>query len=88
MSKSWASGSSRRWRKLRLAVLVRDGWVCQLRRPDVCTGRATHVHHTLGRTVTGDEDDRYLVAACEPCNLAVGDPTKGPDPQPKPMTRW
>lgn len=71
---------------MRERVLARDRYECRLRIEGVCTARATCVHHTLGRAVTGD-DERYLVAACEPCNLRVGDPGKY-DPQPEPRTRW
>lgn len=85
MSEGWGSGSTRAWRLLRERVLVRDGHLCQLRL-DVCTVKATHVHHTLGKTVTGD-DPRYLVAACAPCNLKTGDPTRH-DPLPQPRTDW
>lgn len=87
MSSSWAKGSSRGWRRTRAAVLARDSYTCQVRRPGVCTTTATHVHHTVGRSITGD-DPAYLVAACAPCNLAVGDPTTQPDPEPRPSTRW
>ncbi len=71
---------------MRARVLVRDGYQCRLQLPGVCTGRATHVHHIVGRGVSGD-DERYLEAACGPCNLAVGDPTRR-DPPPRPVTRW
>lgn len=94
MSKSWAKGSTTRWRKLREAVLNRDNWTCQRcgkhlnpKLPRTHPDSAT-VHHKLGRAITGDEDDRYLEAACRACNLEIGDPTKGPDPAPKPVTRW
>jgi len=87
MSRSWAGGSTRAWRRLRIRILYRDGYACRLRIPGVCTGLATHVHHTLGREVTGD-DPAHLVAACAPCNLATGDPSKTPDPPPRPRTRW
>ena len=89
MSRSWGQGSTRAWRRTRAAVLARDQGVCRLRIEGVCTGRAEHVHHTLGRAVTGD-DPRYLVAACAPCNLAIGDPTRAhiADPKPSPSTRW
>lgn len=86
MSRSWARGSTRAWRRTRALVLERDGWECQLRLPG-CTYVATHVHHTLGRERTGD-DPQFLVGACEHCNLATGDPTKVPDPPPHPRTRW
>lgn len=86
MSRSWQGGSTRRWRRLRALVLVRDGYRCRLRL-DVCTGLATCVHHTAGRSVTGD-DPTYLVASCAPCNLKLGDPTKHSDPPNRPVTKW
>lgn len=45
------------------------------------------MHHTHGKAVTGD-DPRYLVAACEACNLHIGDPTQHDDPPNKAVTRW
>lgn len=46
-----------------------------------------HVHHVRGKQF-GD-DMNFLVAACGPCNIKIGDPTKGTrNPAPKPMTRW
>lgn len=86
MSLSWAKGSTRAWRRTRALVLVRDGYRCQLKL-DVCTTDATCVHHTAGRSVTGD-DPNYLVAACEACNLRLGDPSKLGDPPNRPVTRW
>lgn len=89
MSTSWAGGSTRRWRKTRALVLVRDGWTCQLRLPGVCVRESNpmHVHHVRGKQF-GD-DMNFLVAACGPCNIKIGDPTKGTrNPAPKPMTRW
>lgn len=88
MSRSWAKGSTRRWRAIRRRVLVRDGYRCQLRIESVCTGMATTVHHVKGRRVTGD-DPEHLVAACRPCNLHVGDPTRqSHDPKPRPRSSW
>lgn len=86
MSRSWDKGSTRGWRRIRARVLLRDRGMCQLRIPGVCTIKATHVHHTMGRMATGD-DERYLVAACEACNLKTGDPTRG-NPQPRRVSRW
>jgi hypothetical protein len=86
MSKGWAKGSTRAWRRIRALVLARDGYRCRLRL-DVCTHRATCAHHTLGKARTGD-DPRYLVAACAPCNLKIGDPSKGADPPNKGVTKW
>lgn len=97
MSSNWRMGSTPAWRRFRLTILERDGYRCriavagtwQLRNgTDArCLGRADCVHHTLGRGVTGD-DPRYCVAACTPCNLRVGDPTKIPDPHHRPDSRW
>ena len=84
MSRSWASGSTRAWRKLRAEVLDRDGHRCQLRLAR-CTETAEHAHHTLGRAVTGD-DPRHVVAACANCNLDVGQPDVSPAPIPR--TAW
>lgn len=97
MSNAWRKGSTRRWRRLRAYVLMRDGYRCRMGDPRhpigktqprsaQCTGRATHVHHTLGRAATGD-DVRYLVASCPTCNLEAGDPTKK-NPRPKKISKW
>jgi 5-methylcytosine-specific restriction endonuclease McrA len=86
MSTSWAKGSTTAWRKIRAAVLLRDRHRCRLTIEGVCTGVATCVHHVAGRDVTGD-NPTYLVAACEPCNLKTGDPTKL-DPPHRGMTDW
>lgn len=59
---------------------------CRLGIVGVCTGKATQVHHTLGRTLTGD-DPRYVLASCQPCNLHVGNP-QSRKPKPKRVTRW
>lgn len=95
-SERWSKGSTAAWRAVRLFVLDRDGWRCQIKRPGTwvtrygqqrsCLGKASQVHHTRDRKVVGD-DPRYLVAACAPCNRAEGDPTAG-DPAPTPMTKW
>lgn len=103
MSKAWASGSTRAWRRIRAQVLARDRYRCRAhadgwcaRKPGrhVCTGRADltgphagHAHHTHGRGVTGD-DPRYLVAACQACNLHIGSPEKHGDPRGRSATRW
>jgi 5-methylcytosine-specific restriction endonuclease McrA len=68
-------------------VLQRDSWQCQLKLDGICTSVADCVHHTHGRSITGD-DPAHLVAACTPCNLKTGDPTRQPDPPPRPRTRW
>jgi hypothetical protein len=87
VSRAWVTGSTRAWRRLREQILARDHHTCQVRLPDVCTHRATCVHHTLGRAYTGD-DPAFLVASCAPCNLRLGDPSDAPDPAPQPATTW
>lgn len=85
MSQRWAGGSTRAWRRTRAYVLARDGYRCRLKLPG-CTTIATHAHHTVAREIVGD-DPRYLIAACEHCNLSAGDPTSQ-DPAPTPRTQW
>lgn len=94
----WDGGSTRAWRVVRAAVLRRDGYRCRAhadghcdrvppsRGTHACTKRATHAHHTQGRAVTGD-DPRFIVAACAPCNLFIGEPTRK-DPPCRPITQW
>lgn len=60
------------WRKVRASVLTRDGHRCRLRLTG-CTTQATHVHHIFGRLTTED-DPRYLISACPPCNIRTGNP--------------
>lgn len=91
MSQSWANGSTRRWRRIRAAVLHRDasaGWVCRAheegwcaRKPGqhTCTRTPNDGHHTQGRALTGDNPD-FIVASCHACNLHIGDPTTGVQP--------
>ena len=96
MSNSWSGGSTRRWRKLRQAILERDGFVCLAHADGWCDKvdgpphqcrvnvelsgpNAGHAHHTLGRSVTGD-DPASIVTACQPCNHHIGDPTANNDP--------
>jgi len=89
MTSAWTNGSTRRWRRIRLAVLQRDGWVCQLRLAG-CTGRATCAHHVLGRSVTGDSME-HIVASCTSCNLKVGQPgrpRRRPVPRQQVYNRW
>lgn len=85
MSAGWAGGSTRAWRALRVTVLARDAFECKLQ-TDRCTLVATCVHHLRGKAY-GD-DPEYLVAACEPCNLKVGDPGRQADPPNVAVTDW
>jgi hypothetical protein len=87
---SWDKGSTRRWRRIRAWVLeqnvITNGGRCTVRIKGVCTGVADCVHHTKGRSVTGD-DPRYLAASCTACNLKIGDPARH-SPQPKRVSNW
>lgn len=83
---NWESGSTRGWRRIRSLVLRRDGYRCRVQVPGVCSGRATCVHHTVGRGITGD-DPAYLLSSCRECNERIGDPTQH-DPPSTPFTQW
>lgn len=91
MSRGWQGGSTRRGRKIRAEILAKNqrenSGRCQLGIPGVCTRVATVVHHTLGKSVTGD-DPRYQVATCARCNQHVGDPMASPDPPAVGVTQW
>jgi 5-methylcytosine-specific restriction endonuclease McrA len=87
----WQGGSTRKWRTIRLAVLRRDRYRCQVRIAGICKTVADCVHHLDGKA-HGDRQDR-LVASCTPCNLHVGDPTASTsttqsDPEPRSTTTW
>lgn len=86
MSASWRSGSTRAWRRLRLFVLMRDGWTCRMAGTDgePC-GRQLRQHHpdprhratvehldpvSEGHPVLCHPD--RLVAACQTHNSAGG----------------
>ena len=57
-----------RWRRIRLAVLERDGYRCRINGPR-CTGLATQVDHIVEVTRGGAMyDPTNLRAACRECN--------------------
>lgn len=72
MSRAWAGGSTRAWRRVRALVLERDHWVCQLRL--VCQGdRATEVDHVVPLGEGGDLlDPANGRASCARCNRVRG----------------
>jgi 5-methylcytosine-specific restriction endonuclease McrA len=60
----WTAG----YRRLRLAILARDGNACQIRGPS-CTHIATQVDHIVARADGGDVyAPSNLRAACVACN--------------------
>jgi len=91
MSRGWGRGSTRAHRRVREEILrinrIEHDGMCRLAIPDVCTGLADCVHHTRGKTVTGN-NPHYMIAACAACNLRTGDPTRTPDPPGRSATQW
>jgi 5-methylcytosine-specific restriction endonuclease McrA len=64
--------SSGAWRRLRLLILDRDGWRCQIAGPH-CSKFATTVDHIVARVDSGDcWAPSNLRAACRRCNSAGG----------------
>lgn len=60
------------WPVIRLQVLERDGYECQIR-DEGCTGRATEADHIQSWREGGAPFDlANLRAACKPCNSARG----------------
>jgi 5-methylcytosine-specific restriction endonuclease McrA len=61
------------WQRLRLRVLVRDGYSCQVRGPR-CRGHANTVHHVLPSSTHPELfwDPSNLQAACHSCNYGGG----------------
>lgn len=58
------------WRKVRLVVLERDGWICQIRGAG-CTLDATQVDHIIPWRAGGSwYDPENLRASCARCNNA------------------
>jgi 5-methylcytosine-specific restriction endonuclease McrA len=61
------NGSTRRWRKVRVQVLERDGHRCRY-----CGASANTVDHVTPLIVGGSDHDTNLVAACDHCNKTKG----------------
>ncbi len=59
------AGSTKKWRKIRKAILDRDGWMCAY-----CGGPADTVDHVIPRAEGGGDESGNLVAACKPCNYS------------------
>jgi 5-methylcytosine-specific restriction endonuclease McrA len=65
-----------RWKRLRLVVLQRDGFECQIAGP-TCTGTANTVDHILPHAYGGDDSYANLRAACHRCNSTAGSRMRG-----------
>jgi 5-methylcytosine-specific restriction endonuclease McrA len=83
---SWSSLNPRTRARLRLAVLARDEFVCQLRL-EGCVLVATHADHVNRRETHGDGLDN-LQAACKPCNLKKGQPKQADPKHDPPSGAW
>ena len=69
--------STHTWRKIRLQVLERDQYQCQIRSKR-CTQLATQVDHIVPWTKGGAKfDPNNLRASCKNCNLGRIDRTRG-----------
>jgi len=58
---------TRRWIKIRKAVLVRDGYRCQY-----CGAHADSVDHVVPRAEGGGDEPSNLRACCRKCNSRKG----------------
>lgn len=67
--------STRAWRRLRAAILDRDGHVCQRPIPPAghpCGRPATDAGHIIAAAYGGTDHPDNLRAECEPCNATDG----------------
>ena len=89
--RGWAhSGSTPAWRRVRLLVLARDGWQCQIKGPR-CTGTADTVDHIVPLADGGPMYDLgNLRAACARCNYGrrTTTPTTPASTNVETRTRW
>ncbi|MEO9463911.1 HNH endonuclease [Sulfitobacter pontiacus] len=58
------------WRKLRLTILRRDGYLCQLCWKGGRATEATEVDHIVPRHKDGSDDPENLQGLCSPCHKA------------------
>lgn len=84
---SWNSIPRSTRTRLRLACFKRDGYLCQLRYPGICTVRAEQADHIRDRAIYGDGLDN-LQATCTPCNLHKGKPGRTDKAHRPPAGAW
>lgn len=82
MSALGKRGSTRKWRRIRLMVLERDGYRCHW-----CALPANTVDHVIARVRGGSDDPGNLVACCGPCNYRRGQAESRTARQPAPPSR-
>jgi 5-methylcytosine-specific restriction protein A len=76
------------WRRVRLTILRRDGYLCQIRGPR-CTGEATEVDHIVPIIVGGARlDPANLRAACQACNGDRRFQDRRSEPVARPSRQW
>jgi 5-methylcytosine-specific restriction endonuclease McrA len=62
------NGSTTKWRKIRLRILQRDGYVCQM-----CgVEEANSVDHIIPRLAGGSDEEWNLQTLCGSCNSSKG----------------
>jgi hypothetical protein len=62
-------GSTRRWRRIQEAILIRDRHTCRaLRDGHICGAHADTVGHIVRRENGGGDEPANLRAECGPCN--------------------
>lgn len=104
MSALRTAGSTRRWRRIRVAILERDRRRCQwpglhtapagtwsalYGTGSACLAPAGHVDHVVERIAGGNDRPENLRAACADHNLARGAGTDDRQLQPRrSSTRW
>jgi 5-methylcytosine-specific restriction protein A len=59
------------WRDVRMEVLARDRYTCQVGIPGKCKEAAGDVHHVRNRSQLGPDDPDNLISACRPCHTYV-----------------
>jgi 5-methylcytosine-specific restriction endonuclease McrA len=65
---SQRKSNSTQWKKLRLRILNRDGWICFW-----CGSEANTCDHVIPVARGGSDDPDNLVAACKRCNFSRQD---------------
>jgi 5-methylcytosine-specific restriction endonuclease McrA len=79
-------GYGSEWRRVRAAVLERDGHTCTY-----CGQPANHVDHVVPRSKGGTDDLGNLVSSCEGCNKSKGGsygPGRLEEPREREEPRW
>ncbi|MDX6307021.1 MAG: 5-methylcytosine-specific restriction enzyme [Nocardioidaceae bacterium] len=82
--------STAEWKRVRPKILQRDGHLCQIRTPGICTHDATTVDHVTATSAGGAPyEPSNLQSACTPCNRhkataerVAARANRGPQPRP------